>query len=197
MTCGELWVQPRFFITRYCLIVYGLLLFGTCGSVAITGTYERSIDEKYRLAIPRQLREGLGVSDGGELFLAPGNEGCVAVYSPEEFDKFAQRLALASPGRADVRKFLRLFYSRAERAVLDKQSRIRIPERLLGPSRNDRDMVILGVHDHAEIWYRDTWDAYLSQNTSQFDELTFEAFDVPSGGFSSVSGLSDVSSKPK
>jgi len=147
--------------------------------VAITGTFDRSIDEKLRLAIPRQLREAFGVSNGGELFLAPGNEGCVAVYSPTGFEEFAERVANASPGRADVRKFLRLFYSRAERVVLDKQSRIRIPERLLELGRTERDMVILGVHDHAEVWHRDTWDTYMNQNLSLFDELTSEALDPP------------------
>jgi MraZ protein len=147
--------------------------------VAITGTFDRSIDEKLRLAIPRQLREGFGVADGGELFLAPGNEGCVAVYSPVGFEKFADRIANASPGRADVRKFLRLFYSRAERVVLDKQSRIRVPERLLQPNRTDREMVILGVRDHAEIWNRDTWDSYMTQNLPRFDELSSQALDPP------------------
>lgn len=116
------------------------------------------------------------------MYLAPGNEGCVVLYSPEGFDEFAQHVANASPGRADVRKFLRLFYSRAERVVLDKQSRIRIPERLLQPDREGRDMVILGVHDHAEIWYRDSWDQYMAQNLPQFDQLTSEALDPPHDG---------------
>lgn len=147
--------------------------------MAITGTYERSIDQKLRLAIPRQLREGFEVAEGGELYLAPGNEGCVAVYSPEGFEEFAQRVANASPGRADVRTFLRLFYSRAERAVLDKQSRIRIPERLLDATQADNDMVILGVHDHAEIWHKDAWETYMTENLPQFDELTTEALSPP------------------
>ncbi|MCH2202068.1 MAG: cell division protein [Fuerstiella sp.] len=147
--------------------------------MAITGTFDRSIDEKLRLAIPKQLREAFGISNGGELFLAPGNEGCIAVYSPRGFEEFAQRVANTSPGRADVRTFLRLFYSRAERVVLDKQSRIRIPERLLESDRTERDMVILGVHDHAEIWHRNNWDVYMNQNLSMFDELTSEALEPP------------------
>ncbi len=147
--------------------------------MAITGTFDRSIDEKLRLAIPRQIREAFGLVDGGELYLAPGNEGCVAVYSPAGFEEFAQRVANASPGRTEVRKFLRLFYSRADRAVLDKQSRIRIPERLLESNRANRDMVILGVHDHAEIWHRDAWSSYMTQNLPQFDELTSTALDQP------------------
>lgn len=158
---------------------YGYTFFEICSSVTITGTYDRSIDEKFRLAIPRQLRDGLEVSEGDELYLAPGNEGCVAIYSSAAFEEFAQRIAGLSPGRSDVRKFLRLFYSRAERVVLDKQLRIRIPERLLESDRGDREMVILGVHDHAEIWHRDTWDSYMNQNLPQFDELTSEALNPP------------------
>jgi len=140
--------------------------------VAITGTFERSIDDKLRLAIPRRLREALDIADGGELYLAPGNEGCVALYSPDGFEEFAERVANASPERPEVRKFLRLLYSRAERVVLDKQSRIRIPERLLSIQDNSRDLVILGVHDHAEVWTRQSWDSYMNANLPQFDELT-------------------------
>ena len=145
--------------------------------MAITGTFDRTIDEKLRLAIPRQLREAFAVPNGGELFLAPGNEGCVAIYSPQGFEEFAERIANASPGRADVRKFLRLFYSRAERVVLDKQSRIRIPDRLLQQNPAGREMVVLGVRDHAEIWNRDTWDSYMTQNLPRFDELSSQALD--------------------
>jgi MraZ protein len=147
--------------------------------VAITGTFERSIDDKLRLALPRPLREGFQVNDGDELYLAPGNEGCVVIYSPSAFEEFARRVSGASPGRSDVRKFLRLFYSRAERVVLDKQSRIRIPERLLENTPENREMVLLGVHDHAEIWVRDIWGAYLKQNLPQFDALTSETLDLP------------------
>ncbi len=139
--------------------------------MAITGTFHRSIDDKLRLPVPRPLREAFPVAEGDDLYLAPWNEGCIAVYSTDGFEKFAERLAAASPGGADVRTFHRLFYSRAERVVLDRQSRIRIPERLLGQVPENRDVVILGVNDHAEIWARDAWDAYMEKNLSLFDEL--------------------------
>jgi MraZ protein len=184
-SCGNESTVATSYLKTAC---YGSPFFEICNPVAITGTYDRSIDQKLRLSIPRQLREGLEVSDGDELYLAPGNEGCVAIYSPGAFDEFAQRAASLSPGRADVRKFLRLFYSRAERVVLDKQTRIRIPERLLDSDRADRDMVILGVHDHAEIWYRDTWDSYMNQNLPQFDELTSEALDPPHTNATGLNG---------
>lgn len=145
--------------------------------MALTGTFERTIDEKLRLAVPKPLKEAFGVSGSDELFLAPGNEGCLSVYSAEGFEKFAQRLANVSPGRANVRKYLRLFYARAERVVLDKQNRIRIPERLMQLANLQHDAVIVGVNDHAEVWDKDTWEQFLAGNSEQFDDLTTEALD--------------------
>ena len=122
----------------------------------LTGTFERTIDEKLRLAVPKPFKDIFQVKGTDELFLAPGNEGCLAIYSTEGFDRFARRLANVSPGRANVRNFLRLFYARAERVVLDKQTRIRIPERLMKHAGLQHEVVLLGVNDHAEIWDKKT-----------------------------------------
>ena len=145
--------------------------------MALTGTFERTIDNKLRLAVPKPLKDAFKVKGSDELFLAPGNEGCLSVYSSEGFDRFARHLASVSPGRANVRNFLRLFYARAERVVLDRQNRIRIPDRLITHASLQHEVVILGVNDHAEIWDKPTWEQFLAGQSSQFDELTTEALD--------------------
>ncbi|MEQ9410625.1 MAG: division/cell wall cluster transcriptional repressor MraZ [Fuerstiella sp.] len=145
--------------------------------MALTGTFERTIDDKLRLGVPKPLKDAFGVKGSDELFLAPGNEGCLSVYSPDGFDQFARQVAQVSPGRASVRTFLRLFYARAERVVVDKQNRIRIPERLMSHAGLQHDVVVIGVNDHAEIWDKLAWEQFLSGNSSQFDDLTTEALD--------------------
>ena len=145
--------------------------------MALTGTFERTIDDKLRLAVPKPLKEAFEFAGSDELFLAPGNEGCISLYSSEGFDRFARRLANISPGRATVRTFLRLFYARAERVVLDKQSRIRIPDRLMTLAGLQRDVVVLGINDHAEIWDKRLWDQFLTGHSAQYDDLTTEALD--------------------
>lgn len=146
--------------------------------MALTGTFERTVDEKLRLAIPRPLRDGFREGDTEELFLAPGNEGCLALYSKTGFDQFAAKMAKVSTGRVQVRNFLRLYYSQAECVQVDKQSRIRIPDRLAKLSDLKHSVVLIGVHDHVEIWDKERWDSFLSQNVSQFDALTAEALDL-------------------
>ena len=146
--------------------------------MALTGTYERTMDDKLRLAIPRQLRDGFREVDSEELFLAPGNEGCLSVYTKAGFEAFATKMASVSTGRVQVRNFLRLYYSQAECVQVDKQSRIRIPERLVKMAELKHSVVLIGVHDHVEIWDKERWDSFLSQNGSQFDALTSEALDL-------------------
>jgi MraZ protein len=143
----------------------------------LTGTFERNIDDKLRLAVPKPFKDSFDVKGADELFLAPGNEGCLSIYSTEGFERFAQRLANISPGKANVRNFLRLFYARAERVVLDRQSRIRIPDRLIKHAGLQREVVLLGVNDHVEIWDKHNWEQFLAGNTESYDDLTTEALD--------------------
>ena len=145
--------------------------------MTLTGTFERTIDDKLRLAVPKPLKDGFGVLGTDELYLAPGNDGCLSLYSTEGFDRFAKRLGNVSPGKVNVRTFLRLFYARAERVVLDKQSRIRIPDRLMTHAKLQREVVVIGVNDHAEIWDKTAWDTFLNENATQYDDLTTEALD--------------------
>ena len=146
--------------------------------MALTGTYERTMDDKLRLAIPRQLRDGFRDASSEELYLAPGNEGCLSVFSKAGFEAFATKMATVSTGRVQVRNFLRLYYSQAECVQVDKQSRIRIPDRLVKMAELKHNVVLIGVHDHVEIWDKERWDSFLSQNESQFDTLTTEALNL-------------------
>lgn len=145
--------------------------------MALTGTFERNIDDKLRLAIPPSLKVGFGITESGGLYVAPGNDGCLALYSEEGFELFASRLRSLSIGQPNVRKYLRLLYAQSEQVSLDKQGRIRLPERLKKMAGLDREAVILGVNDHAEIWGKTRWEAFLEGNSDEFDDLTTEAFD--------------------
>lgn len=146
--------------------------------MALTGTYSRSLDEKHRLAIPRKLRDQFGGDSVKELFVAPGTERSLCLYSPATFESLAARLAERTSNHADVRNYLRLFYARAEEVSLDRQSRIRIPERLVELAGLQRDVVLLGVHDHAELWERSAWEEFLSGHSAAFDELATRVFEL-------------------
>lgn len=142
----------------------------------LTGTFARSIDQKLRVAIPKPLRQALGCVQGGVLYVAPGTDGSLAIYPEESFRQLAERLAKASPTQQKVRDFNRLFYAPAQRVELDKQGRVRIPTDLADSAKLHKEVVLLGVQDHLELWAPDRWDKYLAEKQAHFDDIAEAAF---------------------
>src|SRR5574339_1261129 len=97
----------------------------------LTGTYERTLDEKQRLALPKRFRELIGASDE-PLLLTPGTDGSLALYAGAAFARMAERLAAQSPTAQAVRAFGRLLYAQSQRVELDGQGRFRVAAELAG-----------------------------------------------------------------
>jgi MraZ protein len=142
----------------------------------LTGTFSRSVDDKLRIAIPKRLRECLDCPDGGVLFVAPGTDGSLAIYPEKAFLQWGERLKAAPPTRKDVRAFTRLFYAQAQQAELDHQGRIRIPAELAALAQLGKEVVLLGVQDHLEVWAAERWQRYLAEQQARFDEVAEAAF---------------------
>lgn len=145
--------------------------------MVLSGTYTRSLDEKQRLAVPKRLCEDFSETELTHFYVAPGTDKSLVLYSPAGFDKLAKKIARQSSNRAEVRNYKRLFYARAERVELDAQGRVRIPERLIGFAGLSRDVVLVGVHDHAEIWDAAAWEEFLKVSGAAFDEMATKAFE--------------------
>ncbi len=143
----------------------------------LTGTFNRSMDQKNRFAVPKRLREELGEGKLESLYVAPGRNCSLDLYSTEAFEELANRVAEQSPTRADIRNYKRLFYGRAERVDLDLQGRIRIPERLATLAQLQKEIILIGVHDHVEVWDSNLWQEYLDKHQSDFDTMADKVFD--------------------
>jgi len=146
----------------------------------LTGTFARSIDDKLRVAIPKRLRETLGCPIGANLYVAPGTDGSLAIYTEEAFAQWGERLKNAPPTQRDVRAFTRLFYAQAQRVELDHQGRIRLPADLARLARLEKDAVLLGVQDHLELWATEQWKRYLAEQQVRYDEIAEAALGGPS-----------------
>jgi MraZ protein len=142
----------------------------------LTGTFVRSVDEKLRIAIPKPLRDALEQPDLKALYVAPGTDGSLGIYTEQALAHVAERLAATSPTQQDVRAFSRLFYAQAQYVELDGQGRIRIPTELAQLARLGKEVVLLGVQDHMEIWDRQRWEGYLAEKAPQYDRIAESAF---------------------
>jgi len=144
----------------------------------VTGCHRRALDEKSRVAIPKRTRLALGCGEeGGAVYVAPGTDGSLAIYGEQAFGRLADQLATVSPTRQDVRAFSRLFFAQAECVEFDAQGRVRIPPELATLAQLQREVVLLGVRDHLELWAAQRWDAYRTEKTADYDRIAEAAFD--------------------
>ena len=127
---------------------------------SVTGTYEHSIDAKGRLFIPAKLREELGAS----FYLAMGGDTCLAVYPQESWDRFTEKFASLPVSKS---KAMRSLFANAVKCVPDSQGRIVLPQRLRRYADLGKDVVIIGVHDRAEIWSAERWNAEEEEMTPE------------------------------
>ena len=118
----------------------------------MTGTYEHSIDAKGRLFIPAKLREELGVT----FYLAMGVDECLAIYPQETWNRFTEKFASLPMSQSAA---MRPLFANASKCELDSQGRIVIPQKLRQYAGLEKDAVIIGVNDRAEIWSAETWNA--------------------------------------
>jgi MraZ protein len=145
----------------------------------LTGTFARAVDEKLRIAIPRALREALGSATKGALYVAPGTDGSLALFTEDALAELAHRLAQSSPNATDVRAFSRLFYARAQAVELDGQGRVRVPPELAQLAGLSKEVMLIGVNDHLELWDRQRWEQYVKARQNQFDQIAEAAFEKP------------------
>ena len=118
----------------------------------MTGTYEHSIDAKGRLFIPAKLREELGVT----FYLAMGVDECLAIYPQETWNRFTEKFASLPMSQSAA---MRPLFANASKCELDSQGRIVIPQKPRKYAGLEKDAVIIGVNDRAEIWSAETWNA--------------------------------------
>jgi len=136
----------------------------------LLGTYTPKLDEKGRIILPAKFRDEFG----GGVILTRGQERCVYVFSESEFETFADGIRKVPVGSKQGRDFLRLLLSGAQPEEPDRQNRITIPQSLRSYAGLDRELVVIGAGNRAEIWDAQAWDAYVTANEEDFSNTAEE-----------------------
>ncbi len=137
-----------------------------------TGTYTPKLDEKGRMFLPAKFRDLLTE----DVMVAPGQEHCLQVWSVAGFHEMTTELARKSQADKVTRQHIRYLFSNSAQESPDKQGRITLNAAMRGYAGLDRDVLVVGVMDHAEIWDPRTW-----QQQQQGAEEHFANLDGPFG----------------
>ena len=117
------------------------------------GEYNHSIDQKGRLIVPSKFREQLG----NEFVVTKGLDGCLFVYSNEEWQRIEEKFREIPLTTKDARKFSRFFFAGAATCEVDKQGRILLPSNLREYAAIEKEVVSVGVLSRVEIWSKYRW----------------------------------------
>ncbi|HEV8061777.1 MAG TPA: division/cell wall cluster transcriptional repressor MraZ [Gemmataceae bacterium] len=135
----------------------------------LTGTHARTLDDKKRLVLPKRVREQLGEPE--TLFVTPGPDQCLWLYTRAGLEEFAGKLDAAPAADAEARVFRRLYFAQTEAVDVDRAGRVLIPDRLVQFAVLLHEVVLIGVRDHLELWDAERWQRYLNDHSPRFDAV--------------------------
>jgi len=144
------------------------------------GEYEHTLDRKGRLIIPSKLREVAQAHYVEKFFITRGLDKCLFLFTEEEWKLQETRYRSLPFTKSATRSFNRLYFSGASEVVCDKQGRILIPKVLKEFGGIKRDVVILGVSNHVEIWAKETWKEFYEASKDSFEEVADRLMDASS-----------------
>ena len=119
----------------------------------LVGEYDFTFDAKNRVAVPARLRSAF--ADG--IYVTKEPRAVSRRMDPEEFGNRAGRGTAPRTRRARGRDLKRSLAANAVIQELDGQGRITVPPEASQVRRHRREVTIIGVQDHIEIWDRAAW----------------------------------------
>lgn len=133
----------------------------------LIGEYEHSLDVKGRLILPAKIRDDMG----DKFIVTKGLDGCLFGFSQTEWNNFEEKLKTLPLTNKNARDFVRFFLSGAIECEMDKQGRFLIASNLREYANLEKDAVIIGVGTRIEIWNKDKWKSYNSDENISADEI--------------------------
>ncbi len=138
------------------------------------GQYDRTVDEKSRLAVPTEMRGALGTG----AILTRSFDNCLCIYPAARWESLALAVDALPQTRSEVRDIARSLFASAVPCEFDRQGRVTIPAFLREHAGLGTEAVIVGVNSRVEIWSREAWDSEQKKHRTEGRQLV-EALSIP------------------
>ncbi|MCU1492985.1 MAG: mraZ [Acidimicrobiaceae bacterium] len=117
------------------------------------GRYEHSLDAKGRVILPAKLR----VHFAQQGYLTPHLEGCLALWTVEEFENEVESRLVEAGGDPASRNAVRDWSSAVFDAEIDRQGRMPVPSHLRSYADLEQEVLIVGMINRVELWSPRAW----------------------------------------
>jgi MraZ protein len=133
-------------------------------SLVFQGASALSLDAKGRLAVPARHRDALQALCNGQLTLTKHPEGCLMVFPRPAWEVFRDKVA-ALPMSASGWK--RIFLGNAQDVDIDAASRVLVAPELRAAAGLSKDVMLLGMGSHFELWDAQRYAAHEAEVMAQ------------------------------
>lgn len=124
------------------------------------GASALAMDAKGRLAVPTRHREVLQALCAGQLTVTKHPEGCLMVFPRPAWETFRDRIAALPMSAAGWK---RVFLGNAQDVEIDGAARVLIAPELRAAAGLSKDVMLLGMGSHFELWDVATYAAHEAQ----------------------------------
>jgi len=104
--------------------------------------------------VPTRHRDALMVQGEGRVTLTKHPDGCLLLFPRPEWEAFRTRIAQLP---MDAHWWRRIFLGNAAEIDLDNAGRILVSPELRSAAGLDREIMLLGMGSHLEIWDANTY----------------------------------------
>jgi MraZ protein len=137
--------------------------------MAFRGHFEHSLDAKHRLSMPARFRATF--SDG--VVLSKDSDACISAWTPDAHESTVERaLQGANPLGREYKRIQRYFQGNSFDVELDASGRVTLPSTLMTHAGIEKEVVVVGVGTHIELWDSERWLADQAALDATIEEVT-------------------------
>ena len=108
------------------------------------------------MSVPAKHRDALLVQGEGRITLTKHPDGCLLLFPRPEWETFRSRVALLP---MDAHWWRRIFLGNAAEVDLDSAGRILVSPELRSAAGIEKEVMLLGMGSHLELWDAATYAA--------------------------------------
>lgn len=124
------------------------------------GASSLTLDAKWRLSVPTRHRDALVTQAQGQLTITKHPHGCLMLFPRPEWLLFRDRIGQL-PMSAQWWK--RIFLGNAMDVDMDGTGRVLVSPELRQAVGLEREVILLGMGNHFELWDKATYEAHEAQ----------------------------------
>lgn len=118
------------------------------------GASALNLDAKGRMSVPARHRDALQIQGEGRVTFTKHPDGCLLLFPRPEWEAFRTRVAQLP---MDAHWWRRIFLGNAQDLEIDGSGRLLISPELRAAANIEREIILLGMGTHLEVWDAQTY----------------------------------------